>query len=86
MARIESERTGDWHRLFHMVNELSSILSAHAEQEKQTKEFLQNMISDVITPKFKTPLSALKMYQEIIENSSTNSGAVGSFSQKSLRE
>ncbi len=85
MARIESERTGDWHRLFHMVNELSSILSAHAEQEKQTKEFLQNMISDV-SHQIKTPLSALKMYQEIIENSSTNSGAVSSFSQKSLRE
>ena len=43
------------------------------------------MISDV-SHQIKTPLSALKMYQEIIENSSTNSGAVSSFSQKSLRE
>ena len=71
--------------LFHQVNELSAILSAHAEKERQTKEFLQGMISDV-SHQLKTPLSALKMYQEIISSRTTEPEAVASFSQKSLRE
>ena len=45
--RIDSEETGDWYSLFHRINELAAILSAQAEHEKQTREFLQDMISDV---------------------------------------
>jgi len=85
MSRIESEETGDWYSLFHDINELSSILSAHAENERHTKEFLQDIISDV-SHQIKTPLSALKMYQEIIDNQHSNPEAITSFSQKSLRE
>ena len=75
MCRIESEETGDWYSLFHAVNELSAILSAHADNEKQTKEFLQDIISDV-SHQLKTPLSALKMYNEIIGRSDTDQAAV----------
>lgn len=85
MSRIESEETGDWYSLFHEINELASILSAHAENEKQTKEFLQDIISDV-SHQIKTPLSALKMYQEIMDSRSTDAKAVSSFSKKSLRD
>lgn len=85
MSRIESAETGDWYSLFHEVNELSSILSAHAENERQTKEFLQSIISDV-SHQIKTPLSALKMYQEIMDNRRSDTEAISSFSQKSLRE
>lgn len=85
MSRIESAETGDWYSLFHEVNELSSILSAHAENERQTKEFLQDIISDV-SHQIKTPLSALKMYQEIMDSRRSDTEAVSSFSQKSLRE
>lgn len=85
MSRIESVQTGDWYSFFHEVNELSSILSAHAENEKQTKEFLQDIISDV-SHQIKTPLSALKMYQEIIDSRCADTETVSSFSQKSLRE
>ena len=85
MSRIESEETGDWYSLFHEINELASILSAHAENGKQTKEFLQDIISDV-SHQIKTPLSALKMYQEIMDSRSTDAKAVSSFSKKSLRE
>ena len=53
--------------------------------EKQTKEFLQDIISDV-SHQLKTPLSALKMYNEIIGKSDTEQAAVMDFSQKSLRE
>ena len=63
--RIDSEETGDWYSLFHRINELASILSAQAEHEKQTREFLQDMISDV-SHQLKTLLAALKMYDEIM--------------------
>lgn len=85
MCRIESEQTGDWYSLFHEINELSSILTAHAEKEKATKEFLQNIISDV-SHQIKTPLAALKMYCEIMDSKHTDPEVICSFSQKSLRE
>ena len=85
MSRIESEETGDWYSFFHEVNELSSILSAHADNEKRTKEFLQGIIADV-SHQIKTPLSALKMYQEIMDNRRSDPETISSFSEKSLRE
>lgn len=85
MSRIECEESGDWYSFFHGVNELSSILSAHAENEKKTKEFLQDIISDV-SHQLKTPLSALKMYSEIISSHSEDSTCINNFSEKSLRE
>lgn len=61
------------------------VLSAHAAKERQTKEFLQGIISDV-SHQLKTLLSALKMYQEIIGSHTTDPEAAIAFSQKSLRE
>lgn len=72
-------------RLFHNVNEMAAILSAHAENQKQTKEFLQSIISDV-SHQIKTPLAALKMYHEIIISHKEDSETVQSFSEKSQRE
>ena len=66
-SRIECSQAGDWYSLFHAINEMATILSAHAENQRQTKEFLQDIISDV-SHQIKTPLSALKMYPEIIES------------------
>ena len=83
--RIDSEETGDWYSLFHRINELAAILSAQAEHEKQTRIFLQDMISDV-SHQLKTPLAALKMYDEIMAQEGTDSETIHAFSQKSLRE
>ena len=83
--RIDSEETGDWYSLFHRINELASVLSAQAEHEKQTREFLQGMISDV-SHQLKTPLAALRMYDEIMAQEGTDREAIHAFSQKSLRE
>lgn len=85
MCRIESEQIGSWYSLFHEINELSTILSAHAENEKNTKEFLQSIISD-ISHQMKTPLTALKMYHEIIGSNNVDITTINSFSQKSIRE
>lgn len=85
MSRIECAQAGDWYSLFHSVNEMAAILSAHAESQKQTKEFLQSIISDV-SHQIKTPLAALKMYHEIIISHKEDSETVQSFSEKSQRE
>ena len=83
--RIDSEETGGWYSLFHRINELAAILSAQAEHEKQTREFLQDMISDV-SHQLKTPLAALKMYDEIMAQEGMDRETIHAFSQKSLRE
>ncbi len=85
MSRIECSQTGDWYSLFHDVNEMAAILLAHAENQKQTKEFLQDIISDV-SHQIKTPLSALKMYHDIISSHKADAETVASFSEKSQRE
>lgn len=84
-SRIECSQAGDWYSLFHAINEMATILSAHAENQRQTKEFLQDIISDV-SHQIKTPLSALKMYHEIIESHKDDASAVSSFTEKSQRE
>ncbi len=83
--RIDSEETGDWYSLFHRINELAAILSAQAEHEKQTRVFLQDMISDV-SHQLKTPLAALKMYDEIMAQENSDKETIHAFSRKSLRE
>ena len=50
-------------------------------QNKRQKSFLKNTISD-ISHQLKTPLSALMMYQEIIENEPENFETVKEFSLK----
>ena len=80
LSRIECSQDGDWYSLFHSINEMASILSAHAENQKQTKEFLQDIISDV-SHQIKTPLSALKMYHVIIENHKDDAATVSSFNK-----
>ena len=84
-SRIECSQAGDWYSLFHAINEMATILSAHAENQRQTKEFLQDIISDV-SHQIKTPLSALKMYHEIIEGHKDDAATVRSFTEKSQRE
>ena len=84
-SRIECSQAGDWYSLFHAINEMATILSAHAENQRRTREFLQDMISDV-SHQMKTPLSALKMYHEIIESHKDDASAVSSFTEKSQRE
>lgn len=84
-SRIECSQAGDWYSLFHAINEMATILSAHAENQRQTKEFLQDIISDV-SHQIKTPLSALRMYHEIIESHKDDAATVSSFTQKSERE
>lgn len=71
-ARIECDDEGELYRLFHEVNSLVSILNAHAENERKSKKFLKDTISD-ISHQLKTPLAALNIYNGIMQEEAKTS-------------
>ena len=72
---------GEIYQLFASIENLATMLQSKNETEQKTKEFLKNTISD-ISHQLKTPLAALAMYQEIIENEPDNREIVEEFSRK----
>lgn len=40
-ARLDCDREGELYRLFHSVNALAAVLSAHADNEQREKRFLK---------------------------------------------
>lgn len=58
---------GSLYRLFGKIDGLANALSAGNEEAVKAKNFLKDTISD-ISHQLKTPLSALVMYNEIIES------------------
>lgn len=61
-ARIACDEEGELYRLFHEVNTLVAILNANAENERRSKQFLKNTISD-ISHQLKTPLTRQYAYE-----------------------
>ncbi len=84
-APLDDQDEGSLARLLASVNSLATAQKAHIEKERQNQEFLKDTISD-ISHQLKTPLAALKMYNEIIQNEKTGNETVDSFTQKSERE
>ena len=84
-ARIESDTEGSFARLFHAVNQITTMLCAGAEQAQLQKQFLQNTISD-ISHQLKTPLAALEIYIALLQDESENPAAVTAFAEKSEKE
>lgn len=72
---------GTFYRLCSSIDQLATMLKSRNEAEYQTKEFLKATISD-ISHQLKTPLAALSMYQEIIENEPYNAVTVKEFAGK----
>ena len=81
-VHLPQSNEGTVYQLLASVDQLATMLQAKNETEQKTKEFLKNTISD-ISHQLKTPLSALMMYQEIIENEPDNPETVKEFSFKS---
>lgn len=80
-VRIGSEEEGNLSKLFASVNMMATSLNTHIEVEKRTKLFLKDTISD-ISHQLKTPLAALKMYNEIMIEESANEDTIKKFSAK----
>ncbi len=81
-VHLPQSNEGTVYQLLASVDQLATMLQAKNNTEQKTKEFLKNTISD-ISHQLKTPLSALVMYQEIIENEPDNPETVREFSLKS---
>lgn len=84
-VRIDCDEEGELNKLFHKINSLASTLNAHAENELKSKEFLKNTISD-ISHQLKTPLTALNIYNGILQDESENLPAIQEFAQLSEQE
>lgn len=76
---------GSQAQFFSAVNGMAASLTAHLQKEQHDREFLKETISD-ISHQLKTPLSALRMYIEIIRDENAASPVIDSFTQKSQRE
>jgi signal transduction histidine kinase len=83
--RLNDHDEGSMSKLFTSLNALATSQAAHIAQEKQNKEFLKDTIAD-ISHQLKTPLAALKMYNEIMQAEKTAIDVVESFLTKSERE
>lgn len=76
--------TGALYQLFGRVEQLALSLQARSETQRRAKEFLRDMISD-ISHQLKTPLAALTMYIEIMEEEAGQEETVRRFTEKSVR-
>lgn len=79
--RLPQLREGALYEMFSEIDRLLTMQRSKHEAEQRTKQFLKNTISD-ISHQLRTPLAALFMYQEIIEEEPENLLAVKEFSEK----
>ena len=79
---LPQQDNGTVYQLFARINAMATALKAKQETETEAREFLKDTVSD-ISHQLKTPLAALSMYQEIIQNEPDNTETVKTFSQKS---
>ena len=79
--RLPQGGEGSFFRMLSSVEKLVAMLRSKNEAERATKEFLRDTISD-ISHQLKTPLAALAMYQEILEDEPDNAETVRRFSRK----
>lgn len=79
--RLPQLREGAIYEMFSEIDRLLTMQRSKNETEQRTKQFLKNTISD-ISHQLKTPLAALFMYQEIIEEEPENLVTVKEFSEK----
>lgn len=82
---IECNEEGAMYHLFHEVNSLVTIADAHADSERQAKEFLRNTISD-ISHQLKTPIAALNIYNGILQQEASDAATVQEFTSLSEQE
>ena len=76
--------TGALYRLFSAADQLSRAAQVRGEAERAAKEALKNAVSD-ISHQMKTPVAALSMYMEILQEEPEREETVREFSAKALQ-
>ena len=84
-ARIACDEEGELYKLFHKINALSAVLSAHIENESQSKAFLKDTISN-ISHQLKTPLAALNLYNGILQEEAQDLPTILEFTKRCEQE
>lgn len=79
--RLPQTDEGTIYQVFSSVDRLATMLQAQNETEYRSKIFLRNTISD-ISHQLRTPLAALSMYQEIMENEPDHPDVIQKFTAK----
>lgn len=80
-VHLPQTNEGTVYQMLSAVEQLATMLQSKNDADQKTKEFLKATISD-ISHQLKTPLSALMMYQEIIESEPDNPETIKEFSAK----
>lgn len=80
-ARLPRTQEGTLARLCAAVDAMALALRAKGDTERHVKEFLKDTVAD-ISHQLKTPLAALRMYQEIILEDTGDPEVVAAFSHK----
>ena len=78
---LPQNEEGTIYYVFHLIEELATILQSKNEAEHRTKEFLKDTISD-ISHQLKTPLADCSIYQEIMEKEPEQPDVIKEFSYK----
>lgn len=84
-SRIDADEEGSLYKLFHEINSLASVLNAHADNEKRSKQFLKDTISD-ISHQLKTPLAALNIYNGLMQSDAAENEEIKEFADLSEKE
>ncbi len=84
-ARIACDEEGQLCRLFHEVNALACILNAQVEQADRAKAFMKQTLSD-ISHQLKTPLSALYIYNGLMQAGDGTAADLRTFATLSEQE
>ena len=82
---IECSEEGAMYHLFHEVNSWVTMADAHADSERRAKEFLRDTISD-ISHQLKTPITALNIYNGILQQETVDAAIVREFTSLSEQE
>ena len=78
---LPQTREGGIYRMFSAVDSLATMLQAQKETAQNSKRFLKDTISH-ISHQLKTPLVALSLYQEIMENEPDQPAVIEEFAAK----
>ncbi len=83
--RLNDQQEGSLSKLATAVNLVTSSLYTHIESEKQSKVFLKDNLMN-ISHQLKTPISALSMYNEIVQGENESNEVIRDFLLKSENE